>query len=113
MTGTAAVIGQEGERGSCRGEKLYTVHYAPPGETVAALIWHHGYGEHVGRMKWGAHLIPIPSLVMAVSMARVPSSINQSEPCRDCGGPLDTLGTAILHARAQARHCRGIRLTQA
>ena len=57
MTGTVAVVGQDGERVSCRGEKLYTVHYAPPGETVAALVWHHGYGEHVGRNKWGAHPI--------------------------------------------------------
>ena len=54
MTGIAALEAQEGERLSCRGEKLLTVRYAPPGETKAVLVWHHGYGEHVGRYKWGA-----------------------------------------------------------
>ena len=54
MTGIAAAEAQEGERLSCRGEKLLTVRYAPPGETKAVLVWHHGYGEHVGRYKWGA-----------------------------------------------------------
>ena len=54
MTGIAALEAQEGERLSCRGERLLTVRYAPPGETKAVLVWHHGYGEHVGRYKWGA-----------------------------------------------------------
>ncbi len=54
MTGIAALEAQEGERLSCRGEKLLTVRYAPPGAAKAVLVWHHGYGEHVGRYKWGA-----------------------------------------------------------
>lgn len=32
-----------------RGQQLYTVRYAAP-QPQAVLVWHHGYGEHVGRM---------------------------------------------------------------
>ena len=61
MTGFAALKALEGERLSCRGEKLLTVHYAPSGEPRAVLIWHHGYGEHIGRYKWGARMCPAGS----------------------------------------------------
>ena len=44
----------EGERLSCRGEKLFTVRYTPTTTTRAVMIFSHGYAEHVGRYAWGA-----------------------------------------------------------
>ena len=62
MTGDAPIkTAEEGQRRNCRGQQLLTVHYIA--EAVngfaphAVLIWHHGYGEHVGRYKWGAHML--------------------------------------------------------
>ncbi len=43
---------QEGQRVNARGQRLHTVLYVSPAPR-AALVWHHGYGEHVGRMKYG------------------------------------------------------------
>ena len=43
---------QAGERINGRGQKLYTVLYLAQAPR-AALVWHHGYGEHVGRMNYG------------------------------------------------------------
>ena len=59
MSGNAPIkIAAEGERSNSRGHKLLTVHYAADAAEgiapSAVLIWHHGYGEHVGRYKWGA-----------------------------------------------------------
>lgn len=54
----------ESDRLNSRGQKLLTVHYAPKtiGDAVptAVLIWHHGYGEHVGRYRRGK--FPTPDL---------------------------------------------------
>ena len=45
----------EGERLSCRGEKLFTVRYTPTTTPRAVMIFSHGYAEHVGRYAWGTH----------------------------------------------------------
>lgn len=39
----------EGQHVNSRGQTLYTVQYMPEGQPTAALVFHHGYGEHVGR----------------------------------------------------------------
>ena len=43
----------QGERTNARGQKLFTVTYPANAEQRAVLVWHHGYGEHVGRMQHG------------------------------------------------------------
>lgn len=45
----AAMVYQEGSRASSTGAKLFTVSYQPEGAAQAALIFHHGLGEHIGR----------------------------------------------------------------
>ena len=42
---------EEGSRASVTGNKLFTVTYLPEGPAQAALVFHHGLGEHVGRYK--------------------------------------------------------------
>jgi alpha-beta hydrolase superfamily lysophospholipase len=46
----------EGELSLARGGKLFTVKYLPAEGTPlkAVLVFHHGYGEHVGRYTDGA-----------------------------------------------------------
>lgn len=39
----------ETSRPSCSGETLFTVKYLPEQKPKAALCFHHGLGEHVGR----------------------------------------------------------------
>jgi alpha-beta hydrolase superfamily lysophospholipase len=41
----------EGQRINARGQKLFTVTYRASGQQQAVLFHHHGYGEHVGRMR--------------------------------------------------------------
>ena len=41
----------EGQRTNARGQKLFTVTYRASGQQRAVLFHHHGYGEHVGRMR--------------------------------------------------------------
>ena len=41
----------EGQRTNARGQKLFTVTYCASGQQRAVLFHHHGYGEHVGRMR--------------------------------------------------------------
>jgi acylglycerol lipase len=43
---------QEGKRKNSRDQQLHTVQYLPDqGAPKAVLVWHHGYGEHLGRYK--------------------------------------------------------------
>jgi hypothetical protein len=41
----------EDQRTNARGQKLFTLTYRASGEQRAVLFHHHGYGEHVGRMR--------------------------------------------------------------
>lgn len=51
----------EGSFTNSRGQKLYTVQYLPDEQPKAALYFHHGLGEHIGRYKLG-QLLPTPRL---------------------------------------------------
>ncbi len=42
-----------GHHSSTRGQKLHTVNYVTSTSPSAVLIWHHGYGEHIGRYTYG------------------------------------------------------------
>ena len=45
---------KEGERKSVKGLSLFTVEYHPStGQPKAALVFHHGLGEYIGRYKDG------------------------------------------------------------
>ena len=43
----------ETTRPSCTGETLFTVKYIPEQKPKAALCFHHGLGEHIGRYQRG------------------------------------------------------------
>lgn len=43
------MVYQEGSRVSTTGAKLFTASYQPEGAAQAALVFHHGLGEHIGR----------------------------------------------------------------
>jgi alpha-beta hydrolase superfamily lysophospholipase len=45
------VHGVEGHRTNARGQKLFIVTYCATSDQRAVLFHHHGYGEHVGRMR--------------------------------------------------------------
>eukprot|EP00976_Prorocentrum_cordatum_P011845 238644-Prorocentrum_minimum.AAC.2 len=44
---------EEGKRTTARGDELFSVKYLPAGEVKAVLVFHHGYGEHIGRYTKG------------------------------------------------------------
>ena len=44
---------EEGKRTTARGDELFSAKYLPAGEVKAVLVFHHGYGEHIGRYTKG------------------------------------------------------------